>query len=117
MILQALEYETVHNVDLGEFFESTAGKFKTGTGMAWAHEVFERRQHKQVPPIAMKVVNCVVFLSKFGFDPCSLLHASYRNAFQRLPFSACRAQRIHLDNAAYGPVPVQQPSSLPMAGT
>lgn len=48
MILQALEYESEHDIDLGEFFESTLGKFKTHTGIAWAREVLDRRRRQQV---------------------------------------------------------------------
>ncbi|RWR93946.1 HD domain-containing protein C4G3.17 [Cinnamomum micranthum f. kanehirae] len=43
MILQALEYETEHGKVLDEFFLSTAGKFQTETGRAWAAEVISRR--------------------------------------------------------------------------
>ncbi|KAG6512292.1 hypothetical protein ZIOFF_030389 [Zingiber officinale] len=50
MILQALEYEdgfaytTKQGIDLEEFFESTAGKFKTDVGKAWASEIVSRRK-------------------------------------------------------------------------
>nr|GEU86407.1 HD domain-containing protein 2 isoform X2 [Tanacetum cinerariifolium] len=44
MILQALEYETEQNRDLEEFFESTAGKFQTDLGKAWASEIASRRK-------------------------------------------------------------------------
>ncbi|KAL0404332.1 UNVERIFIED_CONTAM: 5'-deoxynucleotidase HDDC2 [Sesamum radiatum] len=44
MILQALEYENDQGKDLEEFFESTAGKFQTDLGKAWASEVASRRR-------------------------------------------------------------------------
>ncbi|KMT03517.1 hypothetical protein BVRB_8g191950 isoform A [Beta vulgaris subsp. vulgaris] len=44
MILQALEYEKEQGKDLEEFFESTAGKFQTDTGKAWALEIASRRK-------------------------------------------------------------------------
>ncbi|CAN4113308.1 unnamed protein product [Withania somnifera] len=44
MILQALEYENEQGKDLEEFFESTAGKFQTEVGKAWASEVASRRK-------------------------------------------------------------------------
>ncbi|XP_073145112.1 uncharacterized protein [Henckelia pumila] len=44
MILQALEYENEQGKDLEEFFESTAGKFQTDLGKAWALEVASRRR-------------------------------------------------------------------------
>ena len=43
MILQALEYERDQKVDLSEFFDSTAGKFKTELGKEWASEINARR--------------------------------------------------------------------------
>ncbi|KAL6525416.1 hypothetical protein OROHE_015723 [Orobanche hederae] len=43
MILQALEYENEQGKNLEEFFESTAGKFQTDLGKAWALEVASRR--------------------------------------------------------------------------
>ena len=43
MILQALEYEAAQGLDLQEFFNSTAGRFKTETGRAWAAEIVARR--------------------------------------------------------------------------
>ncbi|KAL5699821.1 hypothetical protein ACHQM5_030665 [Ranunculus cassubicifolius] len=43
MILQALEYEKEQGKDLEEFFESTAGKFQTEVGKAWASEIASRR--------------------------------------------------------------------------
>ena len=46
MILQALEYETAQGLDLQEFFNSTAGKFKTETGWAWAAEIVAREDSK-----------------------------------------------------------------------
>ncbi|KAI9125567.1 hypothetical protein K1719_002985 [Acacia pycnantha] len=47
MILQALEYEDEQLKDLDEFFESTAGKFQTETGKAWALEIVSRRKKNQ----------------------------------------------------------------------
>ncbi|ERN07140.1 hypothetical protein AMTR_s00019p00129010 [Amborella trichopoda] len=44
MILQALEYENEQGKDLNEFFESTAGKFQTDVGKAWAAEIASRRK-------------------------------------------------------------------------
>ncbi|XP_009626145.1 uncharacterized protein [Nicotiana tomentosiformis] len=44
MILQALEYENEQGKDLEEFFQSTAGKFQTDVGKAWAAEVASRRK-------------------------------------------------------------------------
>uniref|UniRef100_A0ACD5Z160 Uncharacterized protein n=1 Tax=Avena sativa TaxID=4498 RepID=A0ACD5Z160_AVESA len=44
MILQALEYEKEQGRDLEEFFQSTAGKFQTDVGKAWAAEVASRRK-------------------------------------------------------------------------
>ncbi|KAI4344342.1 hypothetical protein L6164_011578 [Bauhinia variegata] len=45
MILQALEYEDEQGKDLDEFFQSTAGKFQTETGKAWALEIASRRKN------------------------------------------------------------------------
>ncbi|XP_048227988.1 5'-deoxynucleotidase HDDC2 isoform X2 [Ricinus communis] len=44
MILQALEYENEQDRDLDEFFQSTAGKFQTEVGKAWALEIASRRK-------------------------------------------------------------------------
>ncbi|XWS27260.1 hypothetical protein CRYUN_Cryun26dG0099500 [Craigia yunnanensis] len=44
MILQALEYENEQGMDLDEFFQSTAGKFQTEVGKAWASEIASRRK-------------------------------------------------------------------------
>lgn len=44
MILQALEYENDQGKDLEEFFQSTAGKFQTEVGKAWAAEIASRRK-------------------------------------------------------------------------
>lgn len=46
MILQAFEYENEQGLDLEEFFQSTAGKFQTDVGKAWAAEIVERRKRK-----------------------------------------------------------------------
>ncbi|WZZ18414.1 hypothetical protein YC2023_111503 [Brassica napus] len=47
MILQALEYEQEQGTDLEEFFQSTAGKFQTDIGKAWALEIASRRRKPQ----------------------------------------------------------------------
>uniref|UniRef100_A0A1J3JKL7 5'-deoxynucleotidase n=1 Tax=Noccaea caerulescens TaxID=107243 RepID=A0A1J3JKL7_NOCCA len=47
MILQALEYEQEQGRDLEEFFQSTAGKFQTDIGKAWASEIASRRRKQQ----------------------------------------------------------------------
>lgn len=44
MILQAMEYEKEQDKDLEEFFISTAGKFQTDLGKAWASEIASRRK-------------------------------------------------------------------------
>ncbi|XP_043711473.1 5'-deoxynucleotidase HDDC2 isoform X2 [Telopea speciosissima] len=44
MILQALEYESEQGKDLDEFFQTTAGKFQTDIGKAWASEIVSRRR-------------------------------------------------------------------------
>ncbi|WJX96743.1 hypothetical protein P8452_77908 [Trifolium repens] len=48
MILQALDYEDeapeYEAIDLGEFFQSAAGKFQTEIGKAWASEIVSRRK-------------------------------------------------------------------------
>ncbi|KAI6680558.1 hypothetical protein NL676_034439 [Syzygium grande] len=46
MILQALEYENEQRKDLDEFFVSTAGKFQTELGKAWASEIALRRKRQ-----------------------------------------------------------------------
>ncbi|XP_018725588.2 5'-deoxynucleotidase HDDC2 [Eucalyptus grandis] len=46
MILQALEYENEQGKDLDEFFVSTAGKFQTELGKAWASEIASRRKRQ-----------------------------------------------------------------------
>lgn len=46
MILQAMEYEKEQGHDLEEFFQSTAGKFQTDVGKAWAAEIVSRRKQK-----------------------------------------------------------------------
>lgn len=46
MILQAQEYEADQGIDLQEFFDSTAGKFKTPLGQTWAKEIVRRRTAK-----------------------------------------------------------------------
>ncbi|KAM6579686.1 hypothetical protein CsatA_003460 [Cannabis sativa] len=47
MILQALEYENEQGKDLDEFFQSTAGKFQTELGKAWASEIASRRKKQE----------------------------------------------------------------------
>ena len=44
MIMQAGEYERAQNRDLGDFFNSTAGKFKTEVGQSWEAEIVKRRE-------------------------------------------------------------------------
>ena len=43
MVLQAAEYEAAQGLRLQPFFASTAGRFQTPTGRAWAAEVARRR--------------------------------------------------------------------------
>lgn len=43
MILQAQEYEADQGMVLQEFFDSTAGKWRTELGQAWAAEIVSRR--------------------------------------------------------------------------
>jgi hypothetical protein len=43
MVLQAAEYEAAQGLRLQPFFSSTAGRFQTPTGRAWAAEVARRR--------------------------------------------------------------------------
>lgn len=57
MILQALEYENDQGKDLEEFFESTAGKFQTDLGKAWASEVASRRRKQW--PLTRKFVTLI----------------------------------------------------------
>jgi putative hydrolase of HD superfamily len=47
MILQASEYEGAQGMSLQEFFDSTAGKWRTELGRAWAEEVYRRRAARQ----------------------------------------------------------------------
>ena len=45
MVAQAAEYEAAQpGLDLQQFFDSTAGRFSTATGRAWAAEVVRRRE-------------------------------------------------------------------------
>uniref|UniRef100_A0A7N0T5W7 5'-deoxynucleotidase n=1 Tax=Kalanchoe fedtschenkoi TaxID=63787 RepID=A0A7N0T5W7_KALFE len=46
MILQALEYEKEQGKILDSFFQSTAGKFQTDVGKAWAAEINSRRTQR-----------------------------------------------------------------------
>jgi putative hydrolase of HD superfamily len=48
MIIQAHEYEQAQGLQLQQFFDSTAGRFKTDTGRAWAKELMQRR-HQAAP--------------------------------------------------------------------
>ena len=43
MVLQAAEYEAAQGLALQPFFDSTAGRFQTATGRAWAAEIHRRR--------------------------------------------------------------------------
>lgn len=45
--MQAHEYEQAQGLSLQEFFDSTAGRFKTPLGQAWAAELVSRRQAGQ----------------------------------------------------------------------
>ncbi|EFJ12088.1 hypothetical protein SELMODRAFT_124866 [Selaginella moellendorffii] len=47
MILQALEYESAQDKELDDFFMSTAGKFQTDIGKAWAAEIVSRREKRK----------------------------------------------------------------------
>lgn len=48
MIVTAFQYEQAQpGMVLDEFFKSTAGRFKTETGKAWAEELVARRQRQQ----------------------------------------------------------------------
>ena len=47
MILQAHEYEGQQGMALQEFFDSTAGKWRTDLGRSWAEEVCRRRAERQ----------------------------------------------------------------------
>ena len=48
MILQATEYETAQGSDnLQEFFDSTAGKWRTEIGRSWAEEIYKRRNERR----------------------------------------------------------------------
>ena len=47
MILQAHEYEGQQGGVLQEFFDSTAGKWRTELGRAWAEEIYARRRARQ----------------------------------------------------------------------
>ncbi|EFN58736.1 hypothetical protein CHLNCDRAFT_140428 [Chlorella variabilis] len=44
MILQAHEYECGQGMQLQEFFDSTAGKWRTELGQSWAEEIYKRRK-------------------------------------------------------------------------
>jgi hypothetical protein len=43
MILQAHEYEEAQGTALQEFFDGVDGKWRTGLGRQWAHEICSRR--------------------------------------------------------------------------
>lgn len=47
MILQAHEYEGAQGMVLQEFFDSTAGKWRTDVGKAWAEEIYQRRREAE----------------------------------------------------------------------
>ena len=42
--MQAGEYERSQGKDLGQFFDSTAGRFATPVGQAWEAEIVGRRR-------------------------------------------------------------------------
>jgi putative hydrolase of HD superfamily len=46
MILQASEYEAAQGNELQEFFDSTAGKWRTDVGRSWAEEICKRRNER-----------------------------------------------------------------------
>jgi putative hydrolases of HD superfamily len=46
MILQASEYESAQGSELQEFFDSTAGKWRTDIGRSWAEEICKRRSER-----------------------------------------------------------------------
>ncbi|KAH7618825.1 hypothetical protein Ndes2526B_g05760 [Nannochloris sp. 'desiccata'] len=48
MILQASEYESAQGSELQEFFDSTAGKWRTEIGQSWAEEICKRRREGMV---------------------------------------------------------------------
>ena len=43
MIVQAREYERDQGVNLQEFFDSTAGKWRTSLGESWANQIYIER--------------------------------------------------------------------------
>lgn len=43
MIMQAGEYERAQGKELGQFFNSTSGKFTTPVGKEWEAEIIKRR--------------------------------------------------------------------------
>ncbi|KDO21740.1 hypothetical protein SPRG_13156 [Saprolegnia parasitica CBS 223.65] len=47
MILQADEYESVQDVDLQDFFNSTQGKFKTPLVQSWVQELNTQRDARK----------------------------------------------------------------------
>ena len=49
MILQAHEYESEQQMTLQEFFDSTAGKWRTDLGRSWAEEIYRRRAAAVAP--------------------------------------------------------------------
>ena len=48
MILQAHEYQESMGKNLGEFFQSVRGRFKTQTGLRMAEEIERRRKRRGV---------------------------------------------------------------------
>ena len=46
MIVQAREYERDQGVNLQEFFDSTAGKWRTTLGESWANQIYNERMRK-----------------------------------------------------------------------
>jgi putative hydrolase of HD superfamily len=53
MIMQASEYEASQGKQLQEFFDSTAGKWRTELGRKWAEEVVARRAARTAAPPAV----------------------------------------------------------------
>ena len=81
MELQALEYEGLQpGIDLGEFFESTRGRFKTRLGQSLDAEV---RRCRQLAAAAEN--DCPLQSSKPGDPPQLLLSPTCKNAAEYLP--------------------------------
>ena len=66
MILQASEYEAAQGMDLKEFFASTAGKFKTDIGKAWAAEIVARREGQRRGHFFAGIDFCITACRRFA---------------------------------------------------